>query len=100
MREGLSMVQVPGRYGYSVTLVGYVRHVKLFEYELGAGHVSVVRTIGRRTLGELAADGPKSDHSLTLSKTSEDLHEFRVRRVKAVNAKAWGEFVKRPEDWE
>ena len=100
MREGLVMVQVPGRYGYGVTLIGFARHVRGFEYEMGAGHVSVVRTSGRRTLGELASEGPREDHSLTVSKTAEDLHEFRVRRVRAVDLKAWAKHVKKPNGWE
>lgn len=100
MREGLLMVTLPGRFGYSVTLVGHVRHVRGFEYEMGPGHVSVVRTSGRRTLGELASDGPGDDHRCTTSASAEDLHEFRVRRVKPCDAKAWAEVVKRPKGWE
>lgn len=99
MREGLLMVTLPGRYGYSVTLVGHVRHVRGFEYEMAPGHVSLVRTSGSRTLGELAADGPKDDHHCTKSDSAEDLHEFRVRRVKPCDAKSWAKVVKRPEGW-
>lgn len=100
MREGMAMVTLPGRYGYSVTLVGHVRHVRGFEYEMGAGHVSVVRISGRRTLGELASDGPKDDHLLTVSKTAEDLHELRVRRVRQVGVANWREHCPKPKGWE
>lgn len=94
------MVTIPGRYGYSVTLVGHVRHTRGFEYEMGPGHVSVVRTSGMRSLGQLAAEGPKEDHRLTKAETSEDLHEFRVRRVKPVDAKAWAKACPRPKGWD
>lgn len=100
MREGLLMVTLPGRYGYSVTLVGWVRHVRGFEYELLPGHLSIVRTAGRRTLGELAAEGPGDDHRLTVAKTAEDLHELRVRRVLACDEKSWKAHCPRPTNWE
>lgn len=100
MREGLVIVQIPGRYGYSVTLVGWCRHLKNFDYELAAGHVSLVRTGNRRTLGELASDGPLDDHRCTVSKAVEEIHELRVRRVLAADVKAWRGHCPKPKGWD
>ena len=98
MREGLAMVTLPGRYGYSVSLVGYVRHIRGFEFVMEAGHVSLIRTSGIRTLGQVASDGPGDDHRLVVADTAEDLHEFRVRRVRAVNPLKWT-MLQKPKDW-
>jgi hypothetical protein len=99
MREGLKLIQLPGRYGYSVTLVGWLRRVAGDEYEMLPGHVSVVRTSGRRILDELAIDGPKDDHRCTPCRGVEEVHRLIVRRPKPADEKAWAAYVKKPEDW-
>ncbi len=100
MRAGLNLVQLAGRYGYGVTLVGWMRRVSGDEWEICAGHTSVIRTQGRRTLGALASDGPKGDHVCTEpSKLREDVHRLQPRRCMPADEKAWSEFVKKPKDW-
>jgi hypothetical protein len=95
MREGLKLIQIPGRYG-SVTLVGYMRRIS---GEMLPGHVSVVRTSGERKLDALALDGPKRDHKCTPCKGFEEINALRLRRAKPASEEAWGEFVAKPKDW-
>lgn len=99
MREGLMLVQVPGRYGYSVTRVGWFKRVQGDEWELLAGSVSTRRTSGTRNLDELAADGPMSDHFVSKPfKSVEPVHRLVLRRALYANVEAWP-MVKKPKGW-
>jgi len=99
MREGLKIVQVPGRYGYSVTLVGWVRRVQGDEWEMLPGHYTVTRLSGRATLDELAERGPGTDHRLYgPARHPEELHRLLVRRPKPASEKAWPQCPK-PDGW-
>lgn len=102
MKEGLTLVQIPGRYGYGVTLVGWAEHSHGDWYDLH-GAVSVVRTSGQRTLGQLAADGPMKDHRVNETaedETPEQIHSWRVRRVRAASEKAWAKWCPKPKGWD
>jgi hypothetical protein len=100
MKRGLKLIQVAGRYGYGVTLVGYQDRTAGDEYTLAPGYVSVSRVSGSRTLGELAADGPKKDHRVAeTGGVVEELHRLQIRRALVANEKAWAEYVKKPKGW-
>lgn len=96
MCEGLKLLQVPGRYGYAVTIVGRLRRVAGDEYVIEPGARTVVRTSGARTLAELAADGPGRDHRLLPpTKVEEEIHRLTVRRALVASEEAWGKEVER-----
>ena len=97
MREGLLLLQLPGRY-WSVTRVGYARRVEGDEWEFRGA--TVLRTGAVRTLSSLASEGPKKDHNVSeVDALPELLHRFSPRRVLAANEKAWAKHVKKPEGW-
>ena len=97
MREGLLLIQVPGRY-WGVTRVGWARRVEGDEYEFRG--VTVLRTGAVRTLASLAAEGPKKDHNVSApDETSELLHRFSPRRVLLANPEKWAKHCPKPEGW-
>lgn len=97
---GLKIIQLPGRYGYSTTLVGWVEHVMGDWWRFRPGYRSIVRTSGSRKLGELAADGPQRDHTLSDPiATDEPFHALVARRWPTANESAWAEHCPRPKDW-
>jgi hypothetical protein len=97
MREGLLLIQVPGRY-WGVTRVGWARHVEGDEWEL-CGAVTLVRKSGSRRLSQLAEDGPQQDHSVSEpARLPELLHRWSARRVLVADVKAWAEHCPKPED--
>lgn len=99
MRPGLKVIQIAGRYGYSVTIVGYIRRVGGDEWEVLAGHVSVARTSGSRNIDELANDGPMDDHQCSrTARSEEEVNRLLLRRCKPANAEKWP-MVKMPTDW-
>jgi hypothetical protein len=96
MREGLLLIQVPGRY-WGVTRVGWARHVEGDEWELH-GAVTLVRKSGSRKLAQLAEDGPQQDHGVsTPARLPELLHRWSARRVLVADVKAWAEHCPKPE---
>ncbi len=100
MKQGLKLIQVAGRYGYAVTLVGWLRRVAGDEFELVPGHVTVAHTGNRRTLDDLAANGLKGDHVASApAKMPEELHRLLVRRVKPASVEAWSKVCPRPAKW-
>lgn len=99
MTEGLKLIQVPGRYYYAVTRVGWLRRIAGDEYEL-VNAVTVLRTSGMRRLDELASEGPKKDHRVSEhAKAPEELHRFGLRRCFSANEKVWREHCPKPKDW-
>lgn len=100
MRDGLKVLQLPGRYGYSVTKVGWIRRAGGDEWELLPGSVSVFRTQGRATLDQLASRGLGDDHGATEpAKLGEDLHRLVIRRSLPADEKAWLKLVPKPKGW-
>ncbi|MDX2015576.1 MAG: hypothetical protein SFW67_35615 [Myxococcaceae bacterium] len=92
MREGLLLVQVPGRY-WAVTRVGWAVRVEGDEWEL-RGAATVVRTGNQRTLDDLAANGPEGNHTCSPpSVLPELLHRFSPLRVLVASEKAWARYV-------
>lgn len=100
MSPGLKIIQVPGRYGYSVTRVGWLRRVAGDEWELLPGARTIIRSGGIRTLSELAEDGPKKDHTLSTPAAGlEEIHRLVIRRSLPANTKAWGDHCPKPKGW-
>lgn len=102
MRNGLKVIQVPGRYGYSVTLAGWLKRVSGDEYELHNA-VTVARTGNYRLDGlhRLATEGPKKGYHVTEpTKAVEEIHRLLLRRCLLANEKAWAEKCPRPAGWE
>jgi hypothetical protein len=103
MRNGLRLIQVPGRYGYSVTLVGWVERVLGDEFLLHNA-VTVARTGGYRLDGlqKLASDGPgKRGYDVTEpAKQPEELHRLLVRRSLIADEKAWEKHCPKPDWWD
>jgi len=101
MRNGLKIIQLPGRYGYSVTRVGWLRRVAGDEWELLPGSRRIIRKGGNRNIDSLASDGPERDHALTpASKGPEEVHRLVIRRALPANEAAWSEHCPRPENWQ
>jgi hypothetical protein len=101
MRDGLKILQLPGRYGYSVTVVGWVRRVVGDELELHNA-CTVARTGNYRMDGlqKLASDGPKKAYDVTEpSKAVEEIHRLVVRRVLIASESAWAEKCPKPKGW-
>jgi hypothetical protein len=101
MRNGLKVIQVPGRYGYSVTLAGRLRRLTADEYELH-GAVTVARTGGYRMDGlqRLASDGPKKGYDVTEPANAvEEIHRLLVRRVLRADEEAWAKACPKPATW-
>lgn len=102
MKDGLKVIQVPGRFGYSVTLVGWVRRVNGDELEL-LNAVTVARTGTYRLDGiqRLASEGPgKRGYEVTKpAKQPEELHRLLIRRSLTANEAAWQEHCPRPKGW-
>ena len=100
MHDGLKLIQLPGRYGYSVTRVGWMRRVGGDEWELLPGAVSIGRTSGQRTIDQVAIDGPGKDHQLwPPSKGVEEIHRLVIRRSMPADEKAWAKHCPKPKDW-
>ena len=98
VKEGLKIIQMPGRYYYKVTKVGWLKRIAGDEYEL-IGACTVVRTSGTRHLDELASDGPKKDHRVFKpSKAPEDIHRLSILRCLQADSESWPE-CPRPKDW-
>jgi len=99
MRDGLKIIQVPGRYSWAVTRVGWLRRVSGDEWEI-VGARTIVRTGSPRTLDSLAAHGPGRDHRLSaISEASEEIHRLVIRRSIPANEAAWLEHCPMPAGW-
>ena len=99
VREGLTLFQVPGRYYYGVTIIGWVRHVGGDELEV-LGQCTVLRTGQPVSLSDLAVDGPGSGHSVSKpSRTIEQVHRLTIRRPIVADEKAWKKHCPKPKDW-
>jgi len=100
MTNGLKIIQVPGRWGYSVARVGWLRRVSGDEYVLLPGARTIMRTGTPRTIDSLASDGPGNDHILTApSKATEEVHRLVIRRSVRADEQTWAAHCPRPEDW-
>lgn len=100
MRNGLKILQVPGRYGYSVTVVGWLRRVVGDEMEL-LNACTVARTGNYRMDGlqKLASDGPKKGYDVTEpAKMVEDIHRLVIRRSINADPEKWPQSPK-PKGW-
>ena len=92
MRQGLVLVQVPGRY-WGVTRVGWAVRVEGDEWEL-LGATTVVRTGNPVELATLAEKGPGKGHRCgEPGKVAELLHRFSPRRVLVADEAAWARYV-------
>lgn len=101
MKNGLKIIQLPGRYGYSVTRVGWLRRVAGDEWELLAGSRSIIRKSGTRNIDALASDGPGKDHALTPpSKGPEEVHRLVIRRALPASEEAWANDCPIPPNWQ
>jgi hypothetical protein len=100
MRNGLKIIQVPGRYGgWAVTRVGWMRRVNGDEWEM-IGARTIVRTGSPRTLDSLAAKGPANDHRLSdASEMPEEIHRLLIRRSLPASEKTWIAHCPRPPGW-
>ena len=101
MKDGLKLIQVPGRYGYSVTLAGWLRRESGDEFTLH-GAVTVARTGGYRMDGlqRLATEGPKKGYDVTEpAKAVEEVHRLLIRRSLVADEKAWAKACPRPDGW-
>lgn len=101
MRDGLKVLQLPGRYGYAITLVGWVRRIVGDEYEMLNACVVARRGNYRLDgLQRLASDGPKKQYDVTeASKQPEEIHRLMVWRCLPANEKAWAEHSPKPSNW-
>jgi hypothetical protein len=102
MRNGLKVFQLPGRYGYSVTLVGWFRRVAGDEYE--AHNVCTIARTGSYALDglqKLASAGPgKRGYDVTkAADMPEEIHRLLLRRVLPANEAAWREHSPKPKGW-
>ncbi len=94
--NGLKLLRLPGRY-YLVTRIGYLQRIGGDEYMLMPGARTVRRTSGARNLDDLAADGPKKDHTLSpASRMGELIHRLVIKRAFEANVEAWADHVKPP----
>lgn len=102
MKDGLKIIQVAGRYGYSVTRIGWLRRVSGDEYEL-IGARTVARTSGNYSLdgiSKLAAEGMQKNYELSKpDKTTEDIHRLLIRRCLNADEAAWKEHCPKPKNW-
>lgn len=97
LREGLLLIQVPGR-DWGVTRVGWARRVEGDEWEFIG--VSIARISTVRSLDDLAANGPGTDHRVSdVDLLPELLHSLSPRRVLTASETAWGQYVPKPEGW-
>jgi hypothetical protein len=97
MREGLVLIQVPGRY-WGVTRVGWARRIEGDEWELH-GATTVVRTGAPVQLDVLAARGPDGHRCSPVAEVPELLHRFSPRRVLVANVEAWAKHVGPRPEW-
>ena len=98
MKEGLKIIQLPGRYYYKVTKVGWLKRIAGDEYEL-IGACTVMRTSGTRHLDELASDGPKDDHRVFKpSNAAEDIHRLSILRCIQADPESWPT-CPQPKNW-
>ena len=103
MRNGLKIIAyLPGRYGYGLTRVGWLRRVNGDEYEL-LGARTIWRAKGNFQMGglnKLAAEGLGKDYEASDADTMpEELHRLLIRRSLSANEEAWAEHCPRPKDW-
>jgi hypothetical protein len=103
MRNGLKIIAfLPGRYGYGLTRVGWVRRISGDEFEILGG-----RTIWRKSgqfqmggLNKLAADGLGKDYEATdPDAMPEELHRLLVRRSLPANEEKRAKLCPRPKGW-
>jgi hypothetical protein len=93
MRNGLKIIAyLPGRYGYGLTRIGWLRRVSGDEYEL-IGARTLWRTRGNYQMGglnKLAAEGLGEDYGASeADELPEELHRLLVRRVLICDEKKW-----------
>jgi hypothetical protein len=98
VKEGLKIIQVPGRYYYKVTKVGWLRRASGDEFEL-VNACTIIRTSGSRHLDQLASDGPQKDHRVfEPARMPEDIHRLSILRCLQADPEAWPQ-CPRPKDW-
>jgi hypothetical protein len=101
MRDGLKVIQVPGRYGYSLTLVGWLKRIVGDEFEIHNA-CTVARTGNYRMDGlqKLASEGPKKGYDVTEpAKLPEEIHRLLVRRALPASVEAWAKACPRPKNF-
>lgn len=101
MRPGLKIVTLPGRYGYSVTRVGWLRRVSGDERELVNAR-TIIRTQARAIggLDKLASSGPKGYTLSDKTEGVEEIHRLLIRRSLPASETAWRKECPKPENWE
>jgi hypothetical protein len=99
MTDGLKIIRVPGgRYGYPVTLVGWMRRVAGDEWEIVGARV-MIRTGAPRASGlaRAASHGPEQHYTLSESADGpEELHRLLIKRVWPCIREAWERECPRP----
>lgn len=97
MKNGLKVVQLPGRY-WSVTRVGWMRRVAGDEWEL-INACTIIRTGQSRTVASLADDGPLEDHRVSAPANGvEEVHRLVIRRSLQA-ADVWLKHCPKPVNW-
>ena len=101
MREGLKLVQTPGRY-WGVTQIGRLVHVRGDEYDLREAR-TIVRTGPMVSLRDLAMNGLGKHHRLSdaVPGSIEELNRIvSFRRCLVANVDAWLEHFPEAKKWE
>lgn len=99
LRNGLKIIQLRGRYGWAVTILGWLRRDSGDEWEIVNAR-TVRRTDGARTLASLAHRGPGDDHILSeQSEVIEETNRLLILRCLRANEAVWGPLCPRPADW-
>ena len=96
MTNGFKIITLPGRYN-SVTIAGWLRHLRGDQYLLLPGHRIIGRVSGVRSINELAIGGPGDDHRLWQPAGPEEVDLHAVRRCIPASAKAWMKACPRPK---
>lgn len=103
MRDGLKVLQFPGRYNYQATFVGWVRRVGPEHYELsGFRPVFLTGEWAWDGLMRLAAEGPSSRYGLKPAAPPSVVREFiegEARNVHTCDEAAWAKECPKPKGW-
>ena len=102
MRDGLMLIRLPTRYGYGLTIVGWIRRTRGDWYEVLPGAVTCWRKGARRIggLDRLAANGPGDLYGYSNPTVQpEPLLCLVVRRWKVADEEAWRDVCPKPKDW-
>jgi len=105
MRPGLKVIQIAVTRYYSVTIVGWLKHVEGDEWVMLPG----ARVVNRKPnvpadwngIDMLASKGPGKRYDLCdpMEQPDELNRLSDIRRCKPANEKAWAKYVPKPAGW-